>query len=73
MKNLQKVFYFAGLLILASFALLPSCVKEGTQGPAGVNGINGVNGTDGLNGQDANSSCLVCQLACTQYLYSGSG
>ncbi len=60
MKNLQKVFYFAGLLILASFALLPSCVKEGTQGPAGVNGINGVNGTDGLNGQDANSSCLVC-------------
>jgi len=60
MKHLLKVFYFAGLVIAASCLLLPSCVKEGTQGPAGVNGINGVNGTNGLNGQDANSSCLVC-------------
>ena len=60
MKNVQKLFYAAGLMVVAACLMLTSCSKEGPQGPAGVNGLNGVNGTNGLNGKDANASCLVC-------------
>ena len=60
MKNLQKLFYAAGLMIAAGCLLFTACTKEGPQGTAGINGINGVNGKDGLNGKDANASCLVC-------------
>jgi len=54
MKNLQKFFFAAGVMIAATCFLFTSCTKEGPQGPAGPNGI------DGTNGKDANSSCLVC-------------
>ncbi|MEI7501444.1 MAG: cytochrome c3 family protein [Bacteroidota bacterium] len=63
MKNVQKLFYFAGLMIAVGCLMITSCTKEGPQGPAGtngVNGLNGVNGTNGLNGKDATGSCLVC-------------
>jgi hypothetical protein len=57
MKNLQKFFFTAGLLIAAACLILASCTKEGPQGPAGADGLNGTNGT---NGKDAAETCKQC-------------
>jgi len=57
MKNLQKFFSTAGLMIVAACLILASCTKEGPQGAAGANGLNGKDGTDG---KDANETCKLC-------------
>ncbi len=60
MKKLHKLFFAAGLMIVAACLMFTACTKEGKQGTAGVNGINGVNGTNGMNGQDGTAVCMVC-------------
>ena len=60
MKNVQKLFYAAGLMIAAACLIITSCTKEGPQGAQGVAGTNGVNGTNGTNGTDANETCKLC-------------
>ncbi|MEI7723872.1 MAG: hypothetical protein WCK09_02150 [Bacteroidota bacterium] len=54
MKNLQKLFYAAGLMIVAATLMLSSCTKEGPQGATGPAG------KDGTNGKDASETCKQC-------------
>ena len=54
MKNLQKLFFAAGLMIVAACLTLTSCTKEGPQGPTGPTG------KDGTNGKDASETCKQC-------------
>ena len=57
MKNLRKLFFAAGWMIVAAGLTLASCTKEG---PAGANGKDGTNGANGANGKDANETCIQC-------------
>jgi len=57
MKNLRKIFFAAGLIIMAAGFMLSSCTKEGPQGPQGLAGKDGTNGNDG---KDANETCKLC-------------
>jgi hypothetical protein len=54
MKNLQKLFYAAGLMIAAACLIFTSCTKEGPQGVAGPAG------KDGTDGKDASETCKQC-------------
>ncbi len=54
MKNLQKLFYAAGLMVVATCLMLSSCTKEGPQG------IAGPAGKDGTDGKDASETCKQC-------------
>ena len=54
MKNFQKLFFAAGLMIVAACLTLSSCTKEGPQGATGPAGA------DGTNGKDANETCKQC-------------
>lgn len=54
MKNVQKLFYTAGLMIAAACLIFTSCTKEGPQG------LTGPSGKDGTNGKDANETCKLC-------------
>ena len=74
MKNLQKLFFAAGLMIAAAGLMFTSCTKEGPQGAQGPAGKDGTNGT---NGQDANSNCVQCHnwsdsLVTKIFQYDGS-
>lgn len=57
MKNLQKFFFSAGLMIVAACLILASCTKEGPQGPTGATGPTG---PAGENGKDGGESCKQC-------------
>ena len=57
MKNLQKFFFSAGLMIAAACLILASCTKEGPQGATGATGPTGANGKDG---KDATEQCKAC-------------
>jgi hypothetical protein len=63
MKNLQKFFFAAGLMIVAACLMFTSCTKEGPQGLTGPAGKDGTNGTNGTNGKDANETCKICHTA----------
>ncbi len=63
MKNLQKFFFAAGLMIVAACLMFTSCTKEGAQGLTGPAGKDGTNGTNGTNGKDANETCKICHTA----------
>jgi hypothetical protein len=54
MKNLQKFFFTAALMIAAACLFLASCTKEG---PTGATGPAGKDGTDG---KDASETCKQC-------------
>jgi len=54
MKNLQKFFFTAGLVIVAACLTLTSCTKEG---PQGAQGVAGPVGPKGDNGKDATEAC----------------
>jgi len=54
MKNLRKLLYAAGLMIVAASMIITACTKEGPQGVAGK---------DGTNGKDANETCKLCHSA----------
>jgi hypothetical protein len=54
MKNLQKFFSTAGLMIAAACLILASCTKEGPQGATGPAG------KDGTDGKDASETCKQC-------------
>ena len=57
MKNLQKLFYTAGLMIAAACLIFTSCTKEG---PTGATGPAGPTGPAGTNGKDATEQCKEC-------------
>ena len=54
MKNLKKLIFAAGLMIVAVSMFLTSCTKEGPQGPTGPAG------KDGTDGKDASETCKLC-------------
>jgi hypothetical protein len=54
MKNVQKFFYAAGVMIAAACLIFTSCTKEGPQG------LTGPAGKDGTNGKDASETCQNC-------------
>jgi hypothetical protein len=54
MKNLQKLLFAAGLMIVAASLMLTSCTKEGPQGATGPAG------KDGTDGKDASETCKQC-------------
>lgn len=63
MKNLQKLFFTAGMMMVVACLLLAGCTKEGPAGKDGTNGVdglNGLNGVDGMDGQPGTAVCIVC-------------
>ena len=57
MKKLHKLFFAAGLMIVAACFMFTACTKDGKQGAQGIAGKDGTNGT---NGKDANETCKLC-------------
>jgi hypothetical protein len=60
MKNLQKFFFTAALMIAAACLILASCTKEGPAGATGATGPAGPAGANGQDGKDATENCKQC-------------
>ncbi len=60
MKNLQKFFFTAALMIAAACLILASCTKEGPAGATGATGSTGPTGANGTDGKDATENCKQC-------------